>query len=261
MTAERIVVIGGTGQIGSKAVGRLRAAGRDVRAAARSTGVDLVSGAGLEAALTGAAVVIDVSKPSARDERATREFFHTATANLVGVERALGIRHHVALSIVGSGRAHDIPFYRGKAAAEQMVRESGIPFSIVHATQFFEFASAIAANADVDGTVLLPDALVQPAAGDDVADAVVEAALGAPTGSDAEVAGPERMPLADFVARVLRAGGDHRPVHASAEGRYFGGTLERGTLLPGAGARILPTRLDEWLRSGSDASLGRGTGR
>lgn len=148
--------------------------------------MDLLTGAGVEATLEGAAIVVDVSKPSTLGQDEMDTFFHAATANLLRAERSLGIRHHVCLSIVGSDRPHGIPFYRGKAAAEQIVRDSGTPFSIVHATQFFEFASAIAASADREGTVTLPDALVQPAAGRDVADAIVDVALAAPTWSDAE---------------------------------------------------------------------------
>lgn len=257
MRAARIVVIGGRGQIGAKTVARLRRVGRNVRVASRRTGVDLLTGAGLETALDGAAVVIDVSKPSTNDQAELDAFFHTGSANLLRAERAAGIRHHVFLSIVGSDHPHDIPFYRGKAAAEQMVRDSGVPFSIVHATQFFEFAPAIAASAESGGTVTLPDALVQPAAGGDVADALVDVALAAPTGTDADIAGPERMGLAGFVARALRAVGDDREVVASADGRYFGGTLDRETLLPSGAARILPTTLDAWLAAGSstDANL------
>ncbi|UNK71533.1 LysR family transcriptional regulator [Microbacterium sp. H1-D42] len=253
---SRIVVIGGTGQIGTKVVSRLRHLGREVRVAARSTAVDTVTGAGLESVLDGAEIVIDVSKPPTHDQRAMHDFFQTGTENVLRAERAFSIRHHVVLSIVGSARA-EVPFYRGKAAAEQIVRDSGVPFSIVHATQFFEFAPGIAAASAIDGVVTLPDALVQPAAGADVADAIIEIALAVPLRSDVEIAGPERMPLTDFITRSLRARGDDRTVHAAADGRYFGGPLEPDTLLPRDGARILPTTLDEWLasQSGSDANL------
>ena len=250
----RIVVLGGTGQIGAKTVARLRSLGHDVRAASRRTGVDALTGAGLDDALDGAEIVIDTSKPSAGDDAAVQEFFRTATTNLLRAERAHDVGHHVALSIVGSHRPHDIPFYQGKAAAEQIVRESGVPFSILHATQFFEFAPAIAAACEVEGVVLTPDALVQPAAGSDVAQALIEVALAAPTGADTEVAGLERMPLAGFIAKVLRAGGDRRAVRASTEGRYFGGTLERDTLLPGEDAQILPTTLYSWLRAATPSA-------
>ncbi|MGB4137560.1 MAG: SDR family oxidoreductase [Microbacterium sp.] len=244
-----IVVVGGTGQIGAKVADLLRRQGRSVCAASPSTGVDTLDPATLGAALDGARIVIDVSKPRTYDPRAMHEFFTTGTGNLLRAERGLGIRHHVALTIVGSGRPHDIAFYRGKAAAEQLVRDGGVPYSLVHATQFFEFAPQIAANAgaEADGTILLPDALVQPAAGSDVAAAVAGIALDAPLQADVDLAGPEPMPLAVFVERVLRARGDDRPVRSDPAGRYFGGSLGPDTLLPGGDARLLPTRLDEWL--------------
>lgn len=249
------VVIGGTGQIGAKTVRRLRARGLDVLPASPSTGVDTVTGDGLAAALTGADVVIDVSKP--RDHAAAPEFFSTAMTRLASAEREHGIRHHIGLSIVGSDRADDVGFYRAKAVGERIVRESGVPWTLVHATQFFEFAPSIAAASDVDGEVLLPDALVQPAAGEDVADVLVELALGAPLGEDIEIAGPERMPLADFVARALRALADTRLVRSGPGGLYFGGHLDADTLLPRAGARILPQTFSEWMLA---SSVERGIG-
>lgn len=217
-----------------------------MRVASRASGVDIITGTGLANALEGAQIVIDVSKPSTRDRSEMDAFFRSGTENVLRAERAAGIRHHVVLTIVGSGRA-DVPFYRGKAAAEQIVRGSDVPFSIVHATQFFEFAPGIAAASEVDGIVTLPDALVQPCAGADVANAMVEIALSAPLRQDAEIAGPERMALVDFVTRGMRARGDDRPVRAAFDGRYFGGPLQSETLLPGPDARLLPTTLDEWL--------------
>jgi uncharacterized protein YbjT (DUF2867 family) len=244
------IVIGGTGQIGMKTVRRLRDRGLDVLSASPSTGVDTLTGVGLDAALTGAGVVIDVSKP--RDHASAQEFFTTATTRLMDAEREHGIRHHIGLSIVGSDQPHDIGFYQAKTAGERIVRDSGVPWTLVHATQFFEFAPAIAATSEVDGEVLVPDALVQPAAGADVADVLVELALRAPLGEDIEIAGPERMPLADFVARALRARVDGRPVRSGPEGLYFGGHLAADTLLPRAGARILPTTFDEWMLASSE---------
>jgi uncharacterized protein YbjT (DUF2867 family) len=240
------VIVGGTGQIGAKTVTRLRERGRDAVAASPSTGVDLLTGAGLDTALDGASVVIDVAKPRATDPDAVREYFSTGMATLLRAEREHGIRHHLALSIVGSER-HDVPFYVGKAAGERAVRSSGLPFTILHATQFFEFAVAIAAQADARGVVTLPDALVQPCAGADVADVLVELALGSALNADLDVAGPDRMPLAEFVSRALLANGDRRIVHAGPTGQYFGGGLEREALVPGPDARILPTSFGEWL--------------
>lgn len=246
------VVIGGTGQIGAKTVAGLRARGQDVLAASPRTGVDTLSGAGVDAALAGACVVIDVSKPHTHEAEPVREFFTVATSRLMQAEHEHGIRHHIGLSIVGSQRPHDVPFYRAKASGEQVVRDSRVPWTLVHATQFFEFAPAIAASSEVGGQVLLPDALVQPAAGADVADALVELALGAALGEDIEIAGPERMPLADFVARALRAQDDVRSVRSGPAGLYFGGHLEADTLLPRTGARILPTTFSDWLLASSE---------
>ncbi len=244
------VVIGGTGQIGAKTVARLRARGLEAVAASPRTGVDTLSGQGLDAVLAGASVVIDVSKP--RAHASAQEFFTTATTRLTQAEREHGIRHHIGLSIVGSDRPHDIPFYRAKAAGEQIVRRSAVPWTLVHATQFFEFAPAIAATSEVDGAVLLPDALVQPAAGADVADVLVELALGAALGEDIEIAGPERMPLADFVARALHAQADPRVVRSDPAGLYFGGHLAADTLLPRTDARILPTTYSDWMLASSE---------
>ncbi|MFC5432869.1 SDR family oxidoreductase [Microbacterium suwonense] len=246
-----VIVVGGTGQIGAKTVARLRERGHSAAAASPSTGVDLVTGRGLDAVLAGASVVIDVSKPHAGDPASVQEFFTTGTANLMRAERAHGIRHHLGLTIVGSGRPHDIPFYRAKTLGERTVRDSGVPWSLVHATQFFEFAPAIAAMADADGAITLPDVDVQPAAGADVADVMVELALAAPLQADIEIAGPERMPLAGFVSRALRARHDDRDVRSGPEGRYFGGRPAAETLLPDAGARILPTRFQDWLLTSS----------
>jgi len=244
------VVIGGTGQIGAKTVTRLRARGLEALAASPRTGVDTLAGTGLDDALAGARVVIDVSKP--RTPVTAEEFFTTATTRLMRAELDHGIRHHIGLSIVGSERPHDIPFYRAKTSGEQIVRDSGVAWTLVHATQFFEFAPAIAATSEVDGEVLLPDALVQPAAGADVADVLVELALGAALGEDIEIAGPERMPLADFVARALRARSDVRSVRSGPSGLYFGGHLDADTLLPGSGARILPTTFSDWMLASSE---------
>jgi uncharacterized protein YbjT (DUF2867 family) len=246
------VVIGGTGQIGAKTVARLRARGLDALAASPRTGVDTLSGHGLDPALTGASVVIDVSKPHTHDAGPARRFFTAATTRLMHAERAHGIKHHIGLSIVGSDRPHDIPFYRAKAVGEQIVRDAGVPWTLVHATQFFEFAPAIAASAEIGEEVLLPDALVQPASGADVADVLVEVALDAALDEDIEIAGPEQMPLADFITRALRARGDARTVRPDPAGLYFGGHLETDTLLPRAGARILPTRFSDWMLASTE---------
>lgn len=246
----RITVIGGTGLIGRKVAARLREAGHEVRAASPSTGVDLVTGAGLDDALAGSSVVIDVSKPRTYDPDAVWRHFDLAARTLAGAETRARVIHHVALSAVGTERVpQPIPFYRAKAHGEAILRSSGVPFSIVRATQFFEFGAQIGAQAGRDATdaTRVADTQVQPIAGDDVA-AVLAGLVGeAPSGAATEIAGPDVMPLADFVGHCLAATGDGRPVIADPRTSYFGARIDRRELLPGSGARIAPTRLSDWL--------------
>ncbi|GAA5210932.1 SDR family oxidoreductase [Microbacterium kyungheense] len=242
----RVVVIGGTGQIGGKVTALLRAAGHEAVPASPSTGVDAATGRGLAAALHGADTVIDVSKPHGYDPAAVEEFFRAAATNLVAAERAAGVRHHLALAAVGTEAAR-IPFYRAKATGTELIRSGGVPYTLVHATQFFEFVFAIADSATVDGEVRLPAALVQPVAGADVARRLVELASALPLDGAIDVAGPDVLPLADFVRRALAATGDPRTAHIDADALYFGGRIDRTTLLPAADAQLLPTRFDDWL--------------
>lgn len=243
----KIVVLGGTGQIGSKVTRLLRERGVDAVPASPSTGVDVMTGAGLDAVLAGADAAIDVSKPRGYDPAVVDAYFRTGIGNLLRAEHAAGVRHHVALAAVGTGPTTDIPFYRAKAVGTELVQAGGVPFSLVHATQFFEFADAIADSGTVDGDVVLPDVLVQPIAGDDVARVIVDIAVADPRNGEVDIAGPEVMPLAEFVGRGIAAHGDRRPVRVGADATYFGGRIGRTALLPGPDARILPTRLEDWL--------------
>jgi uncharacterized protein YbjT (DUF2867 family) len=245
----RIVVIGGTGLVGAMVADDLRDLGHDVVRASPRTGVDTLTGNGLERALAGAHIVVDVSKPHTYDAAAVLDFFATATTNLLAAERRAAVGHHVVLAAVGTDRPHDIPFYRAKAVGEELVRSSGVPFSVVQATQFFEFARTIADVSTHGDTVRVPSALVQPMAARDVARLVAQTAVGVPLGGDIEIAGPERFALADFVGHVLRARGDSRSVIEAADATYFGGHIDEGTLLPAAPAWVSAMTLSEWLSS------------
>ncbi len=244
----KIVVIGGTGLIGSRVVTRLAEAGHEAVPASPASGVDTVTGEGLEEVLDGASVVVDVSNTRDFDEDAARAFFTTSTGNLLAAEEAAGVGHHVALSVVGTRPASEIGYFRAKAAQEELIQASPVPWSLVHATQFFEFLVRIADDAAVDGTVRIPPVQFQPIAADDVADAVVRSALGDPTRAVQEVAGPELLRFDAFVEKALRANGDPRPVAADPEARYFGATLGERTLVPEDGALLAGTRYEDWLR-------------
>jgi len=245
----KIVVVGGTGLVGSRLVAVIGRQGHDVVSAARTTGVNSFTGEGLADALEGANVVVDVSNSSYTDEEGAREFFETSTLNLLTYGAAAGIRHHVALSVVGTERLADSErgYFRAKFEQEQLIRESTTPFSIVHATQFFEFLGSIADEATHGSLVRVPNVRIRPMAADDVAAAVDRVATGAPENGIVEFAGPEVFTLDQLVARRLRAQHDGRSVVADPLARYFGNTLGEDELLPGAGAVIAPTRFDEWL--------------
>jgi uncharacterized protein YbjT (DUF2867 family) len=244
----KIVVIGGTGLIGSKTVAILRQGGHEVIAASPKSGINTITGEGLKEALAGAQVVIDLANSPSFEDKAVMEFFETSGRNLLAAEAAAGVRHHVALSIVGTDRTPDNGYFRAKVAQEKLIEASGIPHTIVRATQFMEFLGAIA-DAGADGNVVrLSPGLFQPIAADDVAANVADVALAAPRNGIVEIAGPERAPFNDIIARYLKAVGDPRQVVRDPEARYWGGRVEEHSLVPLGEARLGRIGLDEWLR-------------
>lgn len=245
----KVVVIGGTGLIGSKVVQRLTAAGHEAVAASPASGVDTMTGAGLEQALTGADVVVDVSNSPSFEDAAVLDFFTTAGRNVAAAEKATGVRHHVAVSIVGADRLPASGYLRAKVAQEAVIEESGVPWTILRSTQFFEFAGGIA-QAGTDGDVVrLPDAELQPVAADDVADTVAALAMSEAARGRVELGGPEALPFADFVRRYLANRGDERKVVADPHARYFGTELSDGELVAGPGAAHGTVTLTEWLQT------------
>jgi uncharacterized protein YbjT (DUF2867 family) len=243
----KIVVIGGTGLIGSKTVAILRQRGHGVVAASPNSGVNTMTGEGVKQAVAGVQVVIDLANSPSFEDRAVLEFFETAGRNLLPAEAAAGVRHHVALSIVGVDRS-DNGYFRGKVAQEKLIEASGIPYTIIRSTQFLEFLKGIADSAAEGTIVRLPPGLFQPIAADDVAANVADVALAAPRNGIVEIAGPERAPFNEIVARYLRAVGDPREVVRDPEARYFGGRVEERSLVPLGEARLGHIGLDEWLR-------------
>jgi len=243
----KIVVIGGTGLIGSKLVEKLRNDGHEPLAASPDTGVNTLTGEGLAEALEGAQVVVDVANAPAWDDAAVLDFYQTSSRNLLAGESAAGVGHHVALSVVGTDRLPESGYFRAKAAQEDMVKAGPVPYTIVCATQFFEFIGRIA-DASTDGnTVRLSPALVQPEAADDVAATLADVAVGAPLNDTVELAGPEAFRLDELARRLLRASDDPRQVTSDVHARYFGTELEDRSLTPGDDARIAPTRFEDWL--------------
>jgi uncharacterized protein YbjT (DUF2867 family) len=243
----KVVVIGGTGLIGARLVMRLRDHGHDAVAASPAGGVDAVTGTGLVDAMRGAAVVVDVSNARTSEPAGILEFFATSTRNLLAAEATTGVGHHVALSIVGTERHHDSPYYRAKSGQERLIQSGPIPYTIVHATQFFEFLPRIADRATTDGVVRVSSAFVQPIAADDVASAMERIALGAPTNTVIELAGPEPFRLDDIVRRTLAALHDPREVIGDPATPYAGAALQERTLLPGPRAERAPTRFEDWI--------------
>jgi uncharacterized protein YbjT (DUF2867 family) len=243
----KIVVIGGTGLIGSKTVAILRQRGHDVVAASPQSGVNTITGQGLREALAGAQVVIDLANSPSFEDKAVLEFFETSERNLLPAEAAAGVRHHVALSIVAIDRT-DNGYFRAKVAQEKLIETSGVPYTIVRATQFMEFLRGIADSSAVGNTVRLPPVMFQPIAADDVAAIVAETALAAPRNGIVEIAGPERAPFNELVARYLKAVGDPRQVVSDPEAGYWGGRVEERSLVPLSEARLGRIGLDEWLR-------------
>jgi uncharacterized protein YbjT (DUF2867 family) len=244
----KIVVIGGTGLIGAKLVSRLREKGHDVLAASPNTGVNTVTGEGLAAALAGARVVVDVANSPSFEDNAVMEFFEKSGRNLLAAEAAAGVQHHVALSVVGTDRLQASGYFRAKLAQETMIKAARIPYTIVRSTQFFEFTAAIAQIGTVGQEVRLSPALWQPIASDDVAAAMADAALGAPVNGTIEIAGPERAPLDELVARYLRATHDPRTVIPDAKAGYYGVAVDDRSLTPGDGARLGAIRFADWLQ-------------
>jgi uncharacterized protein YbjT (DUF2867 family) len=243
----KIVVIGGTGLIGSKLVTKLREHGHDAVAASPNSGVNTITGEGLAEALRGASVVVDVSNSPSFEDAAVLTFFETSTRNLLAAEAKAGVRHHVALSVVGTERLTESGYFRAKIAQEKLIKGSSIPYSIVHATQFFEFVKSIAAAATDGNTVRLAPVLIQPMAADDVASAVEMIAVGKPENDTVEVAGPEQFRLDELIRQGLSEQNDPREVVADPDARYFGAKLTERTLVPGDDARLGETRFVDWL--------------
>ena len=244
----KIVVIGGTGLIGSKALPILRQAGHEVVAASPRSGVNSITGEGLKEAMGGAQVVIDLANSPSFEDKAVLEFFETSGRNLHAAEAATGVGHHVALSIVGIDRTPENGYFRAKVAQEKLIEASGIPYTIIRSTQFLEFLGGIAASSADGNTLRVSPGLFQPIAADDVAAIVADVALAAPANGIVEIAGPERAPFNEIIARYLKAIGDPREVVRDPQARYFGGLVEEHSLVPLGEARHGRIGIDEWLR-------------
>jgi len=250
----KIVVIGGTGLIGSKVVAKLKQKGHEAIAAAPNTGVNTITGEGLKEALAGAQAVIDLANSPSFEDKAALEFFETSGRNLLAAEAAAGVRHHVALSIVGTDRTPDNGYFRAKVAQEKLIKTSGIPYTVIRSTQFLEFLRGIAASSTDGNVVRLSPGLFQPIAADDVAAIVADVALAAPRNGIVEIAGPERAPFNEIVAHYLKAVGDPRQVVSDPEARLFGGRVEQHSLVPLGEARLGRIGFDEWLRRSQAAA-------
>lgn len=243
----KIVVIGGTGLIGSKTVQRLRDKGHDVIAASPDSGVNTVTGEGLAEVLKETDVVVDLANSPSFEEKAAIAFFENAGRNLLAAEAAAGVKHHIALSVVGTDRLQASGYFRGKMVQESLIRKSSIPYTIVHSTQFFEFMRAIADSGTTEGAIRMSTAQFQPIAADNVADAMAAVALGAPQNGIVEIAGPDRMSLADGVAKYVQATHDQRKVIADPGALYFGVDINDASLTPGEGVRLGSIRYEDWL--------------
>lgn len=243
----KIVVIGGSGLIGSRLVKNLRQLGHEVVAASPRSGVNAVTGEGVRETLAGANVVVDVANSPSFEDGPVMEFFEKSTGNLLAAEADAGVGHHVALSVVGAERLPDSGYMRAKVKQERLIRGSAIPFTILRATQFFEFLDGIAASGAVDGVVRLPSTAFQPVAADDVAAALTDVAVAAPRNGMLELGGPETLPMSEFVRRALVARGDARQVIADPKARYFGEQLNDLSLVPAGNARVGVVRFQEWM--------------
>ncbi|KRB55282.1 NmrA family transcriptional regulator [Rhizobium sp. Root708] len=245
----KIVVIGGTGLIGSKLVKRLETKGHEVIAASPASGVNAVTGEGLAEVLAGAQVVVDVANSPSFEDKAVMEFFQASGRNLLSAEAAAGVKHHVALSVVGTDRLQDSGYFRAKLVQENLIRESNVPFTLVHSTQFFEFMFGIAQSGVQGDKVHLSPALMQPIFSDDVADALAEIVLGSPSNGVKEIAGPEPIRIADAVEKYLRQIGDKREIVVDNKTPYFGAVLDDKTLMPTAGVLLGRTAYSEWVKT------------
>ncbi|MBA2920857.1 NAD(P)H-binding protein [Sphingomonas sp. MAH-20] len=243
----RIVIIGGTGLIGSRVSDRLRAAGHEAMAAAPSTGVDIVTGQGLLDAFGGADVVVNLANSPAFDDETSMSFFRTAGQNIRDGEAKAGVRHHVALSVVGTEKLQESGYFRAKLVQEQLIKSGATPWTILRATQFMDFLRGIAQSGQVGDDIRLPPASIQPIAADDVADAVAAAAMATPANDTIEIGGPERFRMDKLIGRVLAFDKDERKVIMDQEARYFGVRLQGEELIPGPDARLGSTRLEDWL--------------
>lgn len=250
----KIVIIGGTGLIGRPLAEILRAKGHDIVVASPSTGIDALTGTGLAEALCDAAVVVDVSNAPSFEDAAALAFFRGTTANLLAAAHGAGVRHFIALSVAGTDRLQESGYFRAKLAQEQLIADGGVPYTVLRATQFFEFLATIADGYTRDDGVYLPSIALQPVAAADVSALLAEIATAAPAGGIIEVAGPERAPLAEFTASWLGARDDPRRVSVTDERDYFGAPADDRTLVPGESARIAPTRFDVWLAAQSQES-------
>lgn len=254
----KIVVIGGTGLIGSKVVERLRKRGHEAVPAAPSLGVNALTGEGLDQALSGADVVVDLANSPSFEDGPVMDFFERSGRHLLAAERKAGVKHHVALSVVGTGKPAFAAsgYIRAKMAQEALIRAAGIPYTIVHSTQFFEFLGGVAGDGGQSGEIRLSSGLMQPIASDDVADAVTDCALGAAVDGIVEIAGPDKAPLAEWVQRFLTAIHDPRKVVPDPQAPYFGAVLERDTLLPQGKARLGAQDFDAWFARSAYAARG-----
>jgi uncharacterized protein YbjT (DUF2867 family) len=243
----KIVVIGGTGLIGSKVVAKLKQKGHDAVAAAPNTGVNTITGEGLAKVLAGAQVVVDVANSPSFEDRAAMDFFQTAGKNVTAAEAAAGVKHHVALSVVGTERMQDSGYLRAKLAQEKLIKSSPIPYTIVRATQFFEFLRAIAESATDGDVVHVSHALIQPMAAEDVATAVADTALATPKNGTIEIGGPDAFHMDELIGRVLDYDKTPRRIVVDPEALYFGARLSERSLVPGPGAHLAPTTFDWWL--------------
>ncbi|MFI5731250.1 SDR family oxidoreductase [Kribbella sp. NPDC051587] len=242
----KIVVIGGTGLIGSKVIRRLEAHGHEGVAAAPNTGVNALTGEGLDEVMTGADAVIDLSNSPSFEDQAALDFFRTGTTNLLAAEQKAGVRHHIALSIVGSERSPQIGYFRAKIAQEELIKASGVPYSLIHATQFFEFVKAIADTSVVDGVVRIQPVNFQPIAGDDVADQVAKVAVGEPLNSRVDIAGPDKERMDEFFRKALTELNDPREVVTDPEATYYGAVVSEDALVPIGPATLGRIHYADW---------------